>query len=135
MKWTVHTDGACLRNPGPSGAGVHAVDEEGANALALSRFLGQGTNNWAEYKAIRIALEEAKAAGVSEVDLFCDSEVVVRQITGKYACRCPHLGAERLAIVSLIGDFDHVSIDHIYDEQNGAADRLAKSAARRGYNP
>ena len=133
--WIMHTDGACSGNPGPSGIGVWATDDEGATALELSEFIGPGTNNWAEYRAIVRGLEEAVAAGVDHLEVFCDSQVVVRQINGEYACRCPHLGAERLAIVSLIGEFSRFNISHIYDDGNRRADRLAKNAARRGYNP
>jgi ribonuclease HI len=135
MKWTMNTDGACSGNPGPAGIGVWAVDEAGDPVLELSEWIGQGTNNYAEYRAIVRGMELASAAGCRELTILCDSQVVVQQIKGECACRCPHLATERLKIVSMIAEFDRVEFRHIYDDHNKMADRLARNAARRGYNP
>lgn len=135
MKWTMNTDGACSGNPGPAGIGVWAVDGDGNPAADLSEYIGQGTNNYAEYRAIVRGMELAIERGVRDLTINCDSQVVVRQIKGEYATRCPHLATERLAIIKMIAEFDRVEFVHVYDEQNTLADRLARNAARRGYNP
>lgn len=134
MRWIMSTDGACLRNSGPAGIGVWAVDKDGAPVCELSEFIGPGTNNYAEYVAIKRGMQEAIRAGVTDLTVQCDSQVVVNQIHGTNATRCPHLGAERLAILAMMAEFDLFSIEFIYDDDNEIADRLAKQAARRGRN-
>ena len=87
--WIVHTDGACRGNPGPSGAGVYAVTMGGTKLLQESFYLGQKTNNQAEYFALAFAVFLIKNLFSEQneepvVFFVLDSELIVRQMTGKY---------------------------------------------------
>jgi ribonuclease HI len=114
------------------GAVGYLVNGDGARVFELSEPHGPGTNNLAEYIAIRRTLEKALEQGVAGVDIECDSLVVVRQIKGENCCRQPHLADERLKIICLVSQFeDGVTFKHIYDDYNHQADRLARNAARR----
>ncbi|MGH2428747.1 MAG: ribonuclease HI family protein, partial [Candidatus Limnocylindria bacterium] len=88
----IHTDGAARGNPGPAGAGAVLRDAaDGSLVAELAVFLGERTNNFAEWTAVQLALEEAIARGATHVDLRTDSELVARQISGRYRVKHPDL--------------------------------------------
>jgi ribonuclease HI len=121
----VHIDGASRGNPGPSGIGaVFAGSFKGE----LSRYVGETTNNVAEYLALLYALQEALRQGVSAVSIKSDSELLVRQMTGAYRVRDPHLRLFHDLARQMAGGFHAFSIAHIPREQNQTADRLAGQA-------
>ena len=84
---TVYSDGAARGNPGPAGAGVRIEDARGKRVSEAARYLGEATNNVAEYRALILGLELARELGASDVELRADSELVIRQMTGEYRVR------------------------------------------------
>src|SRR3984885_9418283 len=86
MKFEIFTDGGCKGNPGPAAIGV--VIKDGAKTVkTISRAIGQGTNNIAEYTALIVALQEALILKADEVSIKSDSELMVKQVTGVYAVK------------------------------------------------
>ena len=96
----------------------------------ISQRIGQATNNQAEYKAIIAALEKAISLSASEVVLNSDSELVVKQINGRYRVKKPSLKPLYQKVVQLINSLEAFSITHIPRQQNREADRLANRALR-----
>jgi len=83
-KLKIYTDGGARGNPGPAAFGVVIEDKDGKIVGKFSKYLGETTNNQAEYQAIHFALEKAKEMGASEVELFSDSELIVNQLNQDY---------------------------------------------------
>lgn len=128
----LHTDGASLGNPGPAGAGVVIETATGEVVAELHEHLGRATSNAAEYEAVRIGLSKAIELGARRVNVWLDSELVARQLSGRYKVRHPKLLEAYLEVARLIGRLDDVSFHAIPREQNTRADRLAQMGARRG---
>lgn len=126
----VFTDGASLGNPGPSGAGGVLASPDGDRVDEFSVSLGEGTNNVAEYEAVRIGLERAIALGARRVILRLDSELVANQLTGRYRVKSPGLIEAYLRVSELLGRLDGFEVQAIPREQNAEADRRARTAAR-----
>jgi len=124
----IYTDGASLGNPGQAAIGVVIKDGQGRLMSRLSRRIGQATNNQAEYRAIIAALEEASRLGAEEVDIKSDSELVVKQINGKYRVKKATLRPLYQKVVQLIGSLEAFTITHIPRLQNAEADNLAHRA-------
>src|SRR5688572_2208835 len=80
----VYSDGAARGNPGPSGAGAVLVEPSGQVVDRLGKFLGVQTNNYAEYMGLLLGLKRARELGVKEVEVFADSELMIRQLGGRY---------------------------------------------------
>ncbi len=125
---TVYSDGAARGNPGPAGAGVRIEDARGKRVSEAARYLGEATNNVAEYRALILGLELARELGASEVELRADSELVIRQMTGEYRVRNVRLQELHRQAQALEQAFRSVGYVHIRREQNRAADRLANLA-------
>ena len=129
----IRVDGASRGNPGQAGAGAVIRDPNGNVARELRKYLGVMTNNMAEYSALVMALSEAKTMGVSEVEVFADSELMVKQITGKYKVKSADLKPLYDEAYSLLKGFRRYKIVHVYREENSLADKLANEAIdRRG---
>jgi ribonuclease HI len=127
-KLTIYTDGASRGNPGPAAIGVVLNDEEGSYVASVSRTLGVTTNNQAEYRAIIAGLEKAIGLGAREVNLFSDSELVVRQINGQYKIKHIALRPLYQEIIHLAAELESFRISCIPREKNTAADALANKA-------
>jgi ribonuclease HI len=125
---TVYTDGASSGNPGPASIGAVIRDGQGRVVSRISRRIGYATNNQAEYRAIIAALEEALRLGAEEVDIKSDSELVVKQLKGRYRVKKATLRPLYQEVVRLIGSLKAFTITHIPREQNREADRLAGKA-------
>ena len=125
-------DGAARGNPGPAAIGVVIRDEPGATLARLSRYIGKTTNNQAEYRALIAALEKAVQLGARKVSVYSDSELVVRQITGRYRVKNAELKPLFQKVTQLQSRLESFSISHIPRCQNAAADRLANEALDRG---
>jgi ribonuclease HI len=126
--WSIHSDGAAKGNPGPAGAGWLIRDGQGGVLSRQFRYLGRGTNNEAEYRALIGALEEALSLGGRTVTVHSDSELLVRQLNGEYRVRSPHLKDLFSQAQDLLGRFQEYVILHIPREQNREADLLANQA-------
>ncbi len=125
---TVYTDGAARGNPGPAGAGAHIEDEHGTEVAQVFEYLGETTNNVAEYRALLLGLARAQELGVSEVEVRADSELMIRQMTGRYRVRNPGLIDLHRQAQVLEKSFRRVRYVHIPRERNRLADRLANRA-------
>jgi len=124
----IHSDGAARGNPGPAGAGAVLTTPDGKVVAEVCQYLGEATNNQAEYRALVLALEEAKKLGIVRVSIFADSELVVRQIKGEY--RVKNLGLKPLfqEAFQLLRKFGGYTIEYIPREKNKRADQLANLA-------
>ncbi len=124
----IHIDGASRGNPGEAGFGIHVADSEGAVIAGLYGYLGQATNNVAEYQALLHALRWAIARGATRVHVFSDSELVVRQIEGRYKVKHPDLRPLYEQARILLSRFAEGRVAHVPREENREADRLANRA-------
>ena len=125
--FTIHTDGGSRGNPGPAAIGV--VVEQGERVIhTIGSYIGDTTNNQAEYQAVFAALTFAKEQGATAVDLFCDSELVVKQLKLEYKMKNKELAPWFLKVQSLINEIGRVRITHIRREENTAADALVNRA-------
>ena len=132
MSGSLYCDGASRGNPGPSGAGVVILANNGEQIFELSRFLDNATNNEAEYKALIRGLSAAADVGIKRVQIFLDSELVVNQLLGTYKVRNPRLLKLFDEATSRLRLFDEYAIFHVGRELNQKADRLANEAIDRG---
>jgi ribonuclease HI len=125
----IYTDGAARGNPGPAGLGALLRDAETGEVLAeLARFLGVRTNNYAEWTAVEDALREALRLGATHVDLRMDSELVARQISGRYRVKHPDLKPIHASVMTMLGLLDGYTVGHVPRELNKDADRLSNVA-------
>ena len=127
----LHTDGAARGNPGPAGAGVCIRDASGETIAEVVQYLGEATNNVAEYSALVAGLERARELGATDVLVRSDSELLVRQMRGEYRVRNPGLRELATRAHELARAFDRVEYVHVRREQNREADRLANLAIDR----
>lgn len=126
-----YADGASRGNPGPSSLGAVLYDEAGNELHRVSRALGHATNNQAEYQAAIAALEAALGLGARRLELRMDSELVVRQLSGRYKVRNPKLIPLHKRILALRGRFQRLTLQHVPREENRVADGLANEALDR----
>jgi ribonuclease HI len=130
-KLIIHTDGGARGNPGPAALGVFITDETGAVLKEHGRYLGEQTNNYAEYMAIIDALQHAKEFGADEVDMYMDSELAVKQLNGEYRVKNTGLALLFMQVHNLRLGFKKVRFTHVRRERNKDADRLVNAAIDR----
>lgn len=123
---TIHTDGGARGNPGP--AGIGAVIKIGEKQWEYKRYIGETTNNQAEYQALIMGLEKAKEHGATEVDCLLDSELVVKQMKREYKVKDKDLAVQFIKVWNLMSGFKKVTFKHIYREDNKLADQLVNEA-------
>jgi ribonuclease HI len=128
MKLILHTDGAARGNPGPAGIGIVIRAEDGTTLAELGEYIGEATNNVAEYRALMRALEEAWRLGADSVEILADSELLVRQINGEYRVRHPNLVPLYAEVIEKLKGFSSFSIVHVPRKENARADALANWA-------
>ena len=127
--FVAYVDGGSLGNPGPSGIGV-VMDTPSGDAIRISKWIGHQDNNVAEYIALLEALQCALNLKASVLQVYSDSEVVVRQMRGEYTCRSPRLYSLNWICRKLARTLTF-SIHHVSRENNAEANRLANAGARR----
>ncbi len=127
----LYADGASAGNPGPAAIGAVVRDEQGRVTTRISWSIGRATSNQAEYRAVIAALEEAVRLGAEQVDIRLDSELVVRQVNGRYRVKAQALKPLHHRVRRLLGRFGGFTITHIPRQQNGEAHRLAHAPLRR----
>ena len=125
---SIHTDGASRGNPGPAAMGVYVANREGEEVEELALYIGQTTNNYAEYFAVFVALELALKKGVLSLHLFTDSQLLERQLKGKYRIKAEGLKAIYKICQQLVGNLNSFHLHHIKREFNKKADALANRA-------
>ncbi len=123
-KYIIYTDGASRGNPGDAGIGV-AIYVDNNIVEEYSEYIGYATNNIAEYTALKTALIKATTLNAKTVDLYLDSELVVRQINGEYKVKNNGLKSLYIAIKDLLKNFESYTINYIPREMNKKADGLA----------
>ena len=126
--FVAYIDGGSLGNPGPSGIGVVMAGSERA-AIRIGKWIGRQDNNVAEYLALLEALQCAVALKAKKLHVYSDSQVVVKQMTGEYACRSPRLYSLNWICRKLARSLTF-SISHVERGNNFEANRLAGAAAR-----
>jgi ribonuclease HI len=124
----LHTDGASRGNPGLAGAGAVLFDAEGQIVEELFLFLGEATNNEAEYRALILGLEAAIRHAPSRLTVRLDSELIVRQLEGRYKVRNERLKPLFAEAERLLARLPCRTMEHVARAQNADADRLANRA-------
>jgi ribonuclease HI len=131
--WVVaHCDGGARGNPGPAGYGALLQDEAGVVLAELSEFLGNRTNNYAEYSGLLGCLQWALDHHHPRLRVVSDSELMVKQIQGKYKVNSPDLRPLWEEARRRIAQLDRFEISHALRHKNKAADQLANDAMDRG---
>lgn len=132
---TIYTDGGARGNPGPAGIGAVIYDDNGTKVTDLSEYIGEQTNNFAEYEAVIKALEAArktfgrKGLKQIQVQVYLDSELVAKQLSGEYQVKEETLHPQFMRVHNLtVADVPHVSFAHVPRSKNKEADRLANEA-------
>lgn len=128
QKLRVYSDGAARGNPGPAGAGAVICAADGRILERLGRYLGRKTNNQAEYEGLLLGLENALRLGGREVEVFADSELLIRQLKGEYRVRNAGLLPLWQRARELLARFDRVRLVHIPREENAEADEMSNRA-------
>lgn len=123
-----YIDGGARGNPGPAGSGAVLMDPDGQERIRMKRYLGETTNNVAEYSALVMVLEKAVALGIESLEIRSDSQLLVRQMSGRYKVKSPNLIPLFLKAQALARGFERVVYTHVPREQNRLADRLANEA-------
>ena len=130
MKLIIYTDGASRGNPGPAAYGFTIADGEGKLVYEKGQYIGQTTNNVAEYSAVLAAFEWIKKniKRSVQVELFADSKLVAEQLSGRYKVKAIHLKPmiEKIQIMAI--ELGGVIFTHVPREKNQVADRLANQA-------
>ncbi len=127
-EWVVNIDGASRGNPGAAASAVIIKAADGSPIASFARRLGKTTNNFAEYQALLAALEYALERGQRRMRVRSDSELLVRQVLGRYKVKNAGLKPLHERARQMIGQLDAFSISHIPREENCEADRLANEA-------
>ncbi len=127
-KLIIYTDGGARNNPGPAGIGCVLYNEKKKIIKEISEYIGEATNNQAEYKACLRAMEEAKKMGAKELDFYLDSELVVKQLKREYRVKNKELAPLFMKIYNLSQQFKKVTFTHVRRELNKEADRLVNEA-------
>ena len=130
MHVILYTDGGARGNPGPAAIGCIIVDNAGNTLKEHGQYIGQNTNNVAEYTAIIKGLELCEHLDAKTVRVISDSELIVRQLTGKYKVRASHLKALHDAVRTAEEAFDRVTYEHVPRSHPGTtrADTLVNEA-------
>ena len=132
-----YTDGGARGNPGPAGAGAVIMNADGKVLLEASEFLGNGTNNFAEYAAVLLALKTVKKkfgakTKSMKVEVRLDSELIQRQLSYIYQIKEPSLVPQFMEIHNMrVKDFPNLTFTHVPRAKNKEADRLANEAMDR----
>ena len=134
MKLTIFSDGATRGNPGPSSSAAILRSKSGEIVATVAEFLGESTNNRAEYLAVFAGIRRARELRATEVELFLDSKLAVEQITGRWKIKNPELKILAGKIAVELANFEKWSITHIPREKNRDADAAAnKILDERGH--
>lgn len=133
MTITVHSDGGARGNPGPAAIGV-TIESEDKMLGEISEYIGETTNNIAEYTAVLRGLETLQTLNTatdSVIDWKLDSELVVKQLSGEYKVKNPGLQPLHQAIQDKRAAFPHLTFSHVRREENKEADRLVNEALNK----
>jgi len=127
-KIVINTDGGSRGNPGPAAAAYILAEPGGKKIAGQAFFLGEQTNNFAEYTAIVQALEAAKSAGAKTIELNSDSEFIVKQLNGQYKVKTDNIRPLFVKAMELLSEFQSWQIQYVPREKNSEADELVNRA-------
>jgi ribonuclease HI len=127
-KVTVNVDGGARGNPGPAAVGVVVRGADGEVLEERGEQIGRATNNVAEYRALLLGIELAAAHGAEELELVGDSELVVRQVEGRYKVKDATMRELHSQVKRALTGFESWTIRHVRREDNADADRLVNAA-------
>ncbi|MEA2374917.1 MAG: ribonuclease, partial [Thermoleophilaceae bacterium] len=120
----MHVDGGARGNPGPAAVAAVASSPDGRQLGESSAYIGEATNNVAEYRAVLLGLELARSLGASQVEVVNDSELVARQIGGQYKVKNAGLKPLFLEAMKELRGFERWAVRSVRREQNVRADEL-----------
>jgi ribonuclease HI len=131
VKVVVHVDGGARGNPGPAAVAAVASSPDGDALSERNEFIGDATNNVAEYRALLLGIQLARELGASELEIVNDSELVARQIGGEYKVK--HAGLRPLYLEAMreLRDFESWAVRPVRREHNERADELVNEALDR----
>lgn len=119
----VYCDGGSRGNPGPSASGVVIKSTDGKILAEYCEFLGERTNNYAEYSAVILAFQKLQEMGVKKADFYLDSQLVVRQLNGEYKIKHQDMKLLFAKVIELSKEIE-VSYTHVLREHNKEADAM-----------
>ncbi len=122
MKLLIYTDGGARGNPGPAATGVYITDEQGTVVDEYGEYLGEQTNNFAEYSALISALKRAVELGAKEVDCYLDSKLVVEQMKQNWRVKEKTLQKLFVQCYNAAQSFEKITFNHIRREKNTKSD-------------
>lgn len=125
MRASLFADGGARGNPGPAGIGVVLRDGSGEVIGEIAEGIGSETNNVAEYSAVIAGLELALSKGVTEIEVFMDSQLVINQLKGEWKIKNDRLRTLAVKARALLNRFERHSLEHVGRELNSDADKLA----------
>ncbi len=126
----LYVDGAADLHTKTAGIGG-VFYRNGDELFSFSEFIGSATNNESEYKALIKGLEESHNLNILSIDIFADSELVVKQINGNYKVKNERMQVLYSKAISLLGKFNRWSINHVPREKNSVADKLSKDGMKQ----
>ena len=124
----IFSDGAARGNPGPAGAGAVVRSTDGRVVARVGKYLGEQTNNVAEYEGLLLGLQKALDLGAREVRVFADSLLVVSQLRGEWKIKHPGLKPLYERARTLLSKFERTAIRHVPREHNTQADEMSNRA-------
>lgn len=137
--YIIHSDGGSRGNPGPSAAGYVIKNQAGTIVATGGEFIGDTSNNVAEYFGVLFALQKAQELNIKNVEFYSDSSMVVNQLNGVYKIKNRELWPINEQVRAILKEFSKVSFSHVRRELNQAADAMVNKVldeeeARVGYN-
>src|SRR5436305_4014260 len=124
----VHVDGGARGNPGPAAVAAVATGTDGSVLGERSAYIGEATNNVAEYRAVLLGLELGRSLGARSVEVVNDSELVARQIGGQYKVKNPGLRPLWQEAMAALREFERWSVSNVPRAMNARADELVNEA-------
>lgn len=124
----IYIDGGARGNPGPAGVGVVILDSAGKKIKEISKYIGEATNNIAEYNALLYGLEEALILRADELKINMDSELVAKQITGEYRVKDANIKPLFERAINMLKSLKNFEVNHIDRSENKEADKLVNKA-------
>ena len=124
----IFIDGAARGNPGEAGIGIVIKDGQGSQIKKLYKYIGQATNNIAEYTALVYALQEAIIFGFKDLVVYSDSELLVKQLNGEYRVKNSNLRSYYEQFLHLRIAFNRLEIKQLSRQENKESDKLANQA-------
>jgi ribonuclease HI len=125
LKYQIFSDGASRGNPGPAGIGAVILDEKGETIHEIAEFIGETTNNVAEYEALLAALDYCVKKKISPIEILADSQLLIKQLAGEYKVKHENIKPLYQKAQGYLARLQVIGYKHVLREFNKAADKLA----------